>query len=107
MSRKIVTKDLSSAKNIQGMRIQWDREHGKLWLNQSEYIGKALEKLRMVDCKLISTPLTGYFNISKKSSLKNDNFEIVLDTSAIGSLIYATVSTRPDIAYIVGFFIGD
>ena len=56
----------------------------------------------MVDCKPVSTPLAAHFNLSKKNSSKDEKFENVPYTSAVGSLMYAMICTRPDIAYAVG-----
>ena len=102
MSKKFATKDLGAAKKILDIRIHRDRKHGKLWLSQSEYIGKVLERFGMVDCKPVSTSLAAHFNLSKKNSSKDEKFENVPYTSAVGSLMYAMICTRLDIAYAVG-----
>ena len=54
----------------------------------------------MKDCKPVTTPM----NISSKLTKATDNDSCVDQQryqSAIGSLMYLTVSTRPDIAYTV------
>ena len=57
-------KDLGSAQKILGMEIRRDRVGGKLWLSQSKYITKVLEKFNMLDCKPVSTPLAEHFKLS-------------------------------------------
>ena len=71
-------------------------------MSQSEYIGKALERFRIVDCKPVSTPQATYFILSQKTSPKDDSFENVLYNCMVGGLMYAMVYTRPDIVYAVG-----
>ena len=60
----------------------------------------------MKHAKPVSTPLSAYFKLRKKScsSSKKEKKDIVstIYSSAVGSLIYAMVCTRLDIAHAVG-----
>ena len=60
----------------------------------------------MNEAKLVSTPLGSHFKLSKeqspKTEEKRDHTSKVPYASAIGSLVYAMVCTRPDIAHAVG-----
>ena len=60
----------------------------------------------MNEAKLVSTPLGSHFRLSKEQSPKTkeemDRISKVHYASAIGSLMYAMVCTRPDIAHVVG-----
>ena len=60
----------------------------------------------MNEAKPVSTPLGSHFKLSKEQSLKTkeerDHMSKVPYASAIGSLIYVMVCTRPDIAHAVG-----
>ena len=58
-------KDLGAAKQILGMRITRDRKNHKLTLSQGEYIEKVLQRFRMENEKLVSTPLANHFKLSK------------------------------------------
>ena len=58
-------KDLSVAKKIFGMRITRDKKNCKLTLSQGEYIENVLDRFRINDAKLISTPLSIHFKLSK------------------------------------------
>ena len=57
----------------------------------------------MNEAKLVSTPLGSHFKLSKEQSPKTeeerDHMSKVPYASAIGSLMYAMVCTRPDIAH--------
>jgi hypothetical protein len=55
-------KDLGAAKKILGMRMTRDRKNRKLTLSQGEYIEKLLERFRMKNTKLVSTPLANHLN---------------------------------------------
>ena len=60
----------------------------------------------MNEAKPVSTPLGSHFKLSKEQSPKTeeerDHMSKVPYASAIGSLMYAMVCTRPDIAHAVG-----
>ena len=58
-------KDLGAAKQILDMRITRDRKNHKLTMSQGEYIEKVLQRFRMQNAKLVSTPLARHFKLSK------------------------------------------
>ncbi|RVW39505.1 Retrovirus-related Pol polyprotein from transposon TNT 1-94 [Vitis vinifera] len=97
---------LGAAKQIIGMRIIRDKANGTLKLSQSEYVKKVLSRFNMNEAKPVSTPLGSHFKLSKEQSPKTeeerDHMSKVPYASAIGSLMYAMVCTRPDIAHAVG-----
>ena len=111
LKRKLVKsfamKDLGATKKILGMRITRDRKNCKLMLSQGEYIEKVLQRFRMQNAKPISTPLASHFKLSKHMCRETreeiDYMSKIPYSSAVGSLMYAMVCTRPDIAYAVGF----
>ncbi|KAE8730942.1 Major allergen Pru ar 1 [Hibiscus syriacus] len=73
---------------------------------EAEYINKVLSRFNMQDAKLVSTPLGVHFRLSKEQSPKTEEERAhmvnVSYASAMGSLMYAIVCTRPDIAQAVG-----
>nr|CAN62498.1 hypothetical protein VITISV_000081 [Vitis vinifera] len=106
LSKQFAMKDLGAAKQILGMRIIRDKTNGTLKLSQSEYMKKVLSRFNMNEAKPVSTPLGSHFKLSKEQSPKteeeNDHMSKVSYASTIGSLMYAMVYTRPDIAHVVG-----
>ncbi|RVW94385.1 Retrovirus-related Pol polyprotein from transposon TNT 1-94 [Vitis vinifera] len=106
LSKQFAMKDLGAAKQILGMRIIRDKANGTLKLSQSAYVKKVLSRFNMNEAKPVSTPLGSHFKLSKEQSLKTeeerDHMSKVPYASAIGSLMYAMVCTRPDIAHAVG-----
>ncbi|RVW50266.1 Retrovirus-related Pol polyprotein from transposon TNT 1-94 [Vitis vinifera] len=106
LSKQFAMKDLGAAKQILGMRIIRDKANGTLKLSQSEYVKKVLNRFNMNEAKPVSTPLGSHFKLSKEQSPKTeeerDHMSKVPYASAIGSLMYAMVCTRLDIAHAVG-----
>ncbi|KAL5745430.1 hypothetical protein ACOSP7_026576 [Xanthoceras sorbifolium] len=106
LSKQFAMKDLGAAKQILGMRIKRDTKSETLLLSQAEYIKKVLSRFNMQDAKPVSTPLGVHFRLSKEQSPKTEeertHMAKVPYASAIGSLMFAMVCTRPDIAQAVG-----
>ena len=64
LSREFSMKDLGATKKILGMEILRERALGRLWLYQSGYVRKVLERFSMENAKPISTPLANHFRLS-------------------------------------------
>lgn len=97
-------KNLGPARQILGMKISRDRQNGKLWLSQEKYVEKVLERFNMSKAKPVTTPLAGQFALSTNQcpTSEKDKEEMKKVPLAVGSLMYAMVCTRPDIAHAVG-----
>ena len=104
LSEEFAMKDLGAAKQILGMRIKRTRE--SIELSQEEYVKKVLQRFNMEDARSVSSPLASHFKLSKQQSPVTEDELAYMDkipyASAIGSLMYAMVCTRPDIAHAVG-----
>ncbi|CAH9067875.1 unnamed protein product [Cuscuta epithymum] len=98
-------KDLGDAKRILGINIVRDRSKRTLTLNQISYIEKVLSKFNMLSASPVNVPMASHFVLSKDQSPKTapeiEKMKSVPYSSAIGSVMYLMVSTRPDIAYAV------
>ncbi|KAE8686610.1 Detected protein of unknown function [Hibiscus syriacus] len=100
-------KDLGEAKKILGMKISRDKKLGRLCLSQKEYLRKVLKHFGMNEkSKPVSTPLAPHFKLGASMSPKDDAEREYMSkvpyASAVGSLMYAMVFTRPDISQAVG-----
>ncbi|GJX17062.1 putative RNA-directed DNA polymerase [Tanacetum coccineum] len=108
LSKSFSMKDLGPAKQIIGIRIFRDRGAKKLHISQEQYIEKVLCRFNMDKAKVVSSPLTTNFKLTDKdcpSSKKNiEKMDRVPYASAVGSLMYAMVCTRPNLAHAVGGF---
>ncbi|KAK7276201.1 hypothetical protein RIF29_17337 [Crotalaria pallida] len=106
LSKKFEMKDLGEASFVLGIQIHRDRSRGILGLSQKSYIETILKRFGMKDCKPGDTPIAKGDKFSLNQCPKNDfemkEMEKIPYASAVGSLMYAQVCTRPDIAYIVG-----
>jgi len=106
LAREFDMKDLGSANKILGMQIHRDRKDRKIWLSQKNYLLKILRRFNMQDCKPSSTPLPINFKLSSSMSPSSEaermDMSRVPYASAVGSLMYAMICTRPDIAQAVG-----
>lgn len=92
--------DLGESKFMLGMRITRDRAARTITLDQELYVTKALEKFGLADCKPTSTPGVATDD-GTSSSESNEPTDLKLYQEKVGTLLYAAISTRPDIAYAV------
>ena len=87
------------------MKITPDGSKKLLWLSQEQYIKKVLERFNMHQAKPVRIPLARPFKLSKKQSptSEGDKEEMknVPYSYVVGSLMYAMICTRSDIAYAV------
>lgn len=94
-------KDLGEAKKILGIEIKKKRP-GRITLSQKQYLSKVLDRFNMNKAKPISTPLAPHFKLTKDQSPKTETERVYMDkvpyASCVGSLIYAMVCTRPNLA---------
>ena len=105
LAKEFDMKDLGPANKILGMQILRDRKDRKIWLSQKNYLRKILQRFNMQDCKPISTPLPINCKLSSSMCPINEaerrEMAHVPYASAVGSLMYAMICTRPDIAQVV------
>ena len=106
LSKFFTMKDLGPAKQILGIRIVRDRSLGIIWLSQENYIKKVLERFNMDKAKPVNCPHAGHFKLSSSqcptSDEEKNEMHKIPYASAVGSLMYAMVCTRSDIAHVVG-----
>ena len=105
-SKNFDMKDMDEESYVIGIKIHRDRSRGMLGLSQETYINKVLERFRMKDCSPSVAPIMKGDKLSlnqyPKNDLEKESMKNIPYASAVGSLMYAQVYTRPDIAYAVG-----
>ncbi|KAM7461045.1 hypothetical protein LguiA_029166 [Lonicera macranthoides] len=98
-------KDLGGARKILGMEIVRDRKRGQLCLTQRQYLEKVVARFGMENSKPVSVPLAPHFKLSATMAPSSEEeveyMAQVPYASAVGSLMYAMVCTRLDIAQAV------
>src|ERR1044072_5624466 len=106
LSKNFDMKDMREASYVIGIKIHRERSRGILGLSQEAYINKVLERFNMKDCSPSVAPIVKGDKLNLSQCPRNDfEREHMLNipcASAVGSLMYAQVCTRPDIAYVVG-----
>ena len=114
-------KDLGEATSVLGMRITRDRKNRTLTVDQEDYINRLLLSCDMQDCIPADTPeepgmhhsAVGRSDSSSsqkastaRSEAKDRDIEVgellkLRYGSVVGSVLYAALSTRPDISHAV------
>uniref|UniRef100_A0A2N9GYL9 Reverse transcriptase Ty1/copia-type domain-containing protein n=1 Tax=Fagus sylvatica TaxID=28930 RepID=A0A2N9GYL9_FAGSY len=98
-------KDLGEASFVLGIEIHRDKSLGILGLFQKSYISRVLERFNMSTCLASDTPVVKGDKLLKLQCLQNDlernEMKKIPYASAVGSLMYAQVCTRPDIAFAI------
>lgn len=98
LCKKFDVKDLGRLHYFLGMKVIQDELSDNVWIGQSAYVCKVFG---MQDAKSVVTPV----DISAKlvKAVEDDvMFDKGVYQSAVGSLLYLSTGTRPDIAFAVG-----
>ncbi|XP_071905715.1 secreted RxLR effector protein 161-like [Coffea arabica] len=106
LAQNFEMKDMGETFYVIGIEIHRDRTRKILSLSQKAYIEKVLERFGMKHCSSIAAPIVKgeKFSLDQcpKNELERKEMDRILYASLVGSLMYAQVCTRPDIAFIVG-----
>ncbi|KAM1543967.1 hypothetical protein PS2_013233 [Malus domestica] len=103
LSKTFHMKDLGDASYVLGIKHYRDRSRKLIGLSQSMYIDKVLSRFQMEQSKKGLLPVRHGIHLSKLMGPKTPEeirqMSAIAYASAIGSLMYAMICTRPDIAY--------
>ncbi|GKC55907.1 retrovirus-related pol polyprotein from transposon TNT 1-94 [Tanacetum coccineum] len=104
LAREFEMKDLGPANKILGMQIHRDRVSRKIWLFTAMLSAKKSCKVHMKIVSNINRLITNIKLSSKMSPSSEERMEMsrVPYASAVGSLMFAMICTRLDIAHAVG-----
>jgi hypothetical protein len=96
-------KDLGEASYILGIKIYRDRSKRLIGLSQDTYIDKVLKRFNMEQSKKGFLPMSHGMRFSEKQCPSSDEernrMSKVPYASALGSIMYAMICTRPDVSY--------
>ncbi|WVZ70731.1 hypothetical protein U9M48_019374 [Paspalum notatum var. saurae] len=96
-------KDLGETAYILGIKIYRDRSKRLIGLSQSTYIDKVLKRFNMHDSKNGFLPMSSGTLLSKtqcpSTTDEQKRMSEIPYASAIGSIMYAMICTRPDISF--------
>ena len=103
LSQRFTTKNLGDVTKLLGIRITRDRKAREIHLDQQQYLQSVLAKFGMSEAKYKKrgTPMRDYENLkpTQPYEARHDPNEY---QQVVGSLMYAMVHTRPDIAFALG-----
>jgi hypothetical protein len=106
LSSNFDVKNLGEVSFVLGIEIHRDRKNGVLELSQKAYLEKVLKKFSMHACNPTPAPIVKYDKYESFQSRMNqyeiDQIKSIPYASAVGSLMYAQVCTRPDLAFMTG-----
>ena len=104
LKSKFKIKTLGEPSLLLGMKISQNKKLKIITLSQTHYIDKILERVRLQDTNSVATPIDPGINLEFDEEEHNrmiDDRASGTYAKAIGSLMYAAIGTRPDIAYAV------
>ena len=74
---------------------------GEIWIGQPNFTKELLKKFQKAESKQVDTPSDPSMKLTKKTE-SEEEFDKVKYQSAVGSLLYLSTRSRPDIAFAVG-----
>ena len=105
ISEHVEITDLGELHWLLGIEIKRDREHRTIHLSQRSYIDSILRRYGLQDLKPVSIPMDTNIRLTtaQSPSTTTDIAQMrdVPYHEAVGSLMYAALGTRPDIAFAV------
>ena len=106
LSKNFEMKDMGEASYVIGIKIHREKSRVILGLSQETYINKVFERFNIKNCSSSVAPILkgDIFDLIQcpKNDFEWEHMKNIPYASAIGSLTYAQVCTRPDIAFAVG-----
>lgn len=93
-------KDMGQLHYCLGINIE-QKKNGVLLMHQRRYILDLLKRYSLMDANPVSTPADVNVKLEKEDGFSN-SVDTKLYQSMVGSLLYAALATRPDIAQAVG-----
>ncbi|KAJ5125241.1 hypothetical protein N7526_007418 [Penicillium atrosanguineum] len=91
-------KDLGEATRFIGIQITRERAKKKLWITQDAYIEKIAHRFHLTSSKPVKTPISAEKPTHPSADYQASASMIHLYQQKIGSILYATIITRPDAA---------
>jgi len=99
MCQRFKMKDLGEVEYALGMQFERSEDLGTTKIHQGQYIRTKLEELGLADCRPVSTPGDGLIQSHEEGDVQMEDPEEY--RKSIGSLMYASYCTRPDITAVV------
>ena len=101
ISEKFEVTDMGLLHYFLGVKVIQKLDKGEIWIGQPNFTRELLKKFQMAECKQVETPSDPGMKLSKKTETEEE-YDRVRYQSAVGSLLYLSTRSRPDIAFAVG-----
>ena len=96
-------KNLGEISKLLGVRVTRDRKTRSIYLDQEQYLEKTLQKFGIPKAKYKAKTIPAAdYNLLRPATDKDERINVSEYQQGIGSLMYAMVLTRPDIAFALG-----
>lgn len=100
LAQKFDIKDMGKLHYFLGIKVIQDEKTGDIWIGQPAYAETLLKRFKMDQAKPVSTPVST--EIKFVNATEDDEYvDQQVYQSGIGSLLYLSVGTRPDITFAV------
>lgn len=87
--------------NLKYLGIHINRKEDIIEIDQKQFLEELLRKYKMQDCNAVSTPIESGTDL-KKGKTEDESLESRC-RALIGSLMYASLGTRPDLCYAISY----
>lgn len=101
LSKFFDMKDMGPLHHFLGMKVLQDEENKEVCIGQERYINDILRTYGMENCKPAPTPMDPGLKLANANA-DDTVVDPVAYQSAVGSLLYLSIASRPDIAFAVG-----
>ena len=106
LSERFEMTDMGELEYFLGMEIKNNRDEGKVTVRQTKFLKSILTRFGMQDSKPVKTPQDPGLKLTNSMCEGGCNHEDTMKNmpyrSAVGSIMYLMVATRPDLAAAVG-----
>ena len=95
---KFEVKDMGELHHFLRTKVLQNKQNGDVWIGQPAYNQKVLRKFNMENAKAVDTPVDAS---SKRVKMNEDSENTNREQfqAAVGSILYLSTMTRPDITY--------
>ena len=101
LSKRFDMKDLGELNHFLGVQVEQNHKNGTIWVGQPLYTEEVLKRFGMENCKQVATPVEAGVKLQKGTE-DSERVDKSHYQSVVGSLLYLSTRTRPDIAFAVG-----
>ncbi|KAF5378035.1 hypothetical protein D9757_011525 [Collybiopsis confluens] len=99
LESKFSINKLGPLRQLLGMEIRQTED--SIILTQTQYLTRILDRFGMTDCKPVATPMDTHIKLSRLPENESHPDIKAVYQNIIGSLMYAAITTRPDISFAV------